>query len=103
MFPWNPAPPAAATPSPWVSARRACNKAQDGVITADVTLVERLGGLTLLHIKAEGGQDMTVQIEGSDATKIQEQVRLGVDKGACHLFDKNGQAFQQSARHPLAA
>ena len=79
------------------------HKAQDGVITADVTLVERLGGLTLLHIKAEGGQDMTVQIEGSDATKIQEQVRLGVDKGACHLFDKNGQAFQHSARHPLAA
>ena len=37
-----------------------------GTIPARVSLVERLGGLTLLHVIAEGDQEMTVQIEGSD-------------------------------------
>ena len=40
-----------------------------GPIAATVALVERLGGLTLLHVTAAGNQPMTVQIEGSDATR----------------------------------
>ena len=40
-----------------------------GPIAATVALVERLGGLTLLHITAAGNQPMIVQIEGSDATR----------------------------------
>jgi multiple sugar transport system ATP-binding protein len=74
-----------------------------GPIMATVSLVERLGGLTLLHIRAEGGQEMTVQIEGSDATRANEQIRLAVDASALHLFDKAGQAHQHLGRHPLAA
>ena len=35
-----------------------------GTIPAAVSLVERLGGLTLLHVKTDGDQEMTVQIEG---------------------------------------
>jgi multiple sugar transport system ATP-binding protein len=73
-----------------------------GPIVADVSLVERLGGLTLLHVKT-GEQDMTVQIEGSDATKAHDQIRLSADPALCHLFDKAGQALPHLERHPLAA
>jgi multiple sugar transport system ATP-binding protein len=75
----------------------------NGPITADVSLVERLGGLTLLHLKAPGGQDMTVQIEGSDPTRAHDRIRLSVDAAATHLFDKAGQALAHLGRHPLAA
>ena len=74
-----------------------------GPIAATVALVERLGGLTLLHVKADGNQEMTVQIEGSDPTRAHEQIRLAVDPAACHLFDKAGQALPHLVRHPLAA
>ena len=75
-----------------------------GPIAATVALVERLGGLTLLHITGRGNQPMTVQIEGSDADPSHTmQIRLAVDPAACHLFDKAGQALPQLVRHPLAA
>ena len=74
-----------------------------GPVTGEVTLVERLGGLTLLHVNAAGGHAMTVQIEGSDSTRAHEAVRLSIDTAACHLFDKGGQALSRLARHPLAA
>ena len=75
----------------------------DGAIAARVNLVERLGGLTLLHIKGEGDEEMTVQIEGSDPTRAHDQIRLAIDPGACHLFDRAGQALAHLDRHPLAA
>jgi multiple sugar transport system ATP-binding protein len=74
-----------------------------GAIPATVSLVERLGGLTLLHVKADGDQEMTVQIEGSDPVRSHEQVRLAVDPTACHIFDKAGQALPHLGRRPLAA
>jgi multiple sugar transport system ATP-binding protein len=75
----------------------------NGPIVATVALVERLGGLTLLHITGQGNQPMIVQIEGSDATRANDEIRLAVDPAACHLFDKAGQALPQLVRHPLAA
>jgi multiple sugar transport system ATP-binding protein len=74
-----------------------------GPIAARVSLVERLGGLTLLHIKAEGDEEMTVQIEGSDPTKAHDQIQLSIDIAGCHLFDKAGLALKRLDRHPLAA
>ena len=74
-----------------------------GPILVTVSLVERLGGLTLLHVKAAGDQDLTVQIEGSDPTRAHEQIRLTIDPAACHLFDKAGQALPRPARQTLAA
>jgi multiple sugar transport system ATP-binding protein len=73
-----------------------------GPISGTVALVERLGGLTLLHVMAEGDQPLTVQIEGSDSTRAHDQIRLAVDPAACHLFDTAGQALPQLARHRLA-
>jgi multiple sugar transport system ATP-binding protein len=74
----------------------------DGTIPATVSLVERLGGLTLLHVTADGDQAMTVQIEGSDPVRPHEQIRLAVNPTACHLFDQMGRAFSR-LDHPLAA
>jgi multiple sugar transport system ATP-binding protein len=74
-----------------------------GPIQAKVRLVERLGGLTLLHVAAEGQEDMTVQIDGDNATRMHQQIRLGFDPTACHLFDAQGQALPHLERHPLAA
>jgi multiple sugar transport system ATP-binding protein len=74
-----------------------------GPIAGTVALVERLGGLTLLHVTIESSEPMTVQIEGSDATRTHDQIRLAVNPAACHLFDKTGQALPQHVRHPLAA
>jgi multiple sugar transport system ATP-binding protein len=74
-----------------------------GMIPAAVSLVERLGGLTLLHVKTDGDQEMTVQIEGSAPVRAHDQISLAVDAAACHLFDKAGQALQHLDRHPLAA
>ena len=74
-----------------------------GPIAGTVALVERLGGLTLLHVDVEGSEQMTVQIEGSAAIRAHDRIRLAVDVAACHLFDAAGQALPQLARHPLAA
>ncbi len=74
-----------------------------GPVAGTVTLVERLGGLTLLHVMAEGGQALTVQIEGSNATQPHDPVRLAVDPAACHLFDPAGQALPQMSRQAMPA
>jgi multiple sugar transport system ATP-binding protein len=74
-----------------------------GPLAGTITLVERLGGLTLLHVAMDGNQQLTVQIEGSDPSRIHDQIHLAVDPAACHLFDSDGLALSQRARHPLAA
>ncbi|MEO8714107.1 MAG: TOBE domain-containing protein, partial [Acetobacteraceae bacterium] len=74
-----------------------------GPIAGEVKLVERLGGLTLLHVTAEGDHQITVQTEGTDSTRSHQAVHLSVDAAACHLFDTAGLALQHLARHPLAA
>ncbi len=66
-------------------------------------LVERLGGLTLLHVTLEGGQAVTVQLEGSNATRIHDRIPLSVEAAACHLFGADGEALAHLVRHPLAA
>ena len=75
-----------------------------GPLAGEVRLVERLGGLTLLHVERRGraGHD------GADRGQrrrpgAHDQIRLAVDPAACHLFDEAGQALPQLARHPLAA
>ncbi len=72
-----------------------------GAIAGDVRLVERLGGLTLLHVSAEGEGALTVQTDGGDPTLAHRPIRLAVDAAACHVFDAAGQALPQLSRHPL--
>ena len=72
----------------------------NGALTGEVRLVERLGGLTLLHIALTGGEDITVQIEGSDLTQAPQPIRLAFEPSGCHLFDAAGQSLTRLARLP---
>ncbi len=74
-----------------------------GPVTGEVMLVERLGSLTLLHMRAEGRDDVIVQAEGIVGAELHEQLRFSVDATACHLFDAEGQALPLLERHTLAA
>jgi multiple sugar transport system ATP-binding protein len=74
-----------------------------GPLGGEVRLVERLGGLTLLHTTLASGEPVVVQIEGSDPTPAHAAIRLGLDGAACHVFDAAGQALPALDRHPLAA
>jgi len=81
----------------------ALRPAPDGVLAGEVRLVERLGGLTLLHVALSGGEAVTVQIEGSDATRAHQPIRLAFDPAVSHLFDAAGMSMTRLARHPLAS
>ncbi|HYZ21913.1 MAG TPA: sn-glycerol-3-phosphate ABC transporter ATP-binding protein UgpC [Rhodopila sp.] len=74
-----------------------------GPVEGTVTLVERLGGLTLLHLSLADQQPLTVQIEGSNPARVQERLRFAVEPGACHVFDRAGLALPRAEPHPLAA
>lgn len=74
-----------------------------GPIEATVTIAERLGGLTLLHVSGAADGAMTVQLEGSDPTRAHDRIRLAIDTAACHLFDKAGLALPHLGRHTMAA
>ncbi len=75
----------------------------EGALGGEVRLVERLGGLTMLHVGLAGSETVTVQIEGSDDTRVHQPIRLAFDPAACHLFDSAGQSLTRLVRHPLAA
>jgi multiple sugar transport system ATP-binding protein len=81
----------------------ALRPASDGPLSGEVQIVERLGGLTLLHVVLPDNQAVIVQIEGSDPTRAHQPIRLAVDNEVCHVFDGTGQALQPLARHPLTS
>jgi multiple sugar transport system ATP-binding protein len=77
---------------------------QNGRLVGKVRIVERLGGLTLLHVawpdaNGPGEQTVIVQIEGSDATRPHEAIRLAVDADSGHLFNEAGEVFPRTTRH----
>ncbi len=77
--------------------------AADGPLAGEVHLVERLGGLTLLHVTLADGQPVVVQIEGSDPTPPHAPIRLAANGAACHVFDASGRTLPAVRRNPLAA
>ena len=74
-----------------------------GPIAGEIRLVERLGGLTLLHVGVQGSADLIVQIEGSCPAEIHQTIRLSVIGATCHLFDADGLSLSPSLRQTLAA
>ncbi len=74
----------------------------EGAIGGEVLVVERLGGVTYLHVKVEGGELLTVQTDGESAVRMHDRVRLAPLAEHCHLFDAKGFALERSSRHPLA-
>ncbi|MFC0407668.1 ABC transporter ATP-binding protein [Roseomonas elaeocarpi] len=74
-----------------------------GPLAGEVLLAERLGGLTLLHVRLSPTETVIVQLDGNDMTRPHEAVRLGVDPAGCHVFGKDGQAHAHLRQHLLVA
>jgi multiple sugar transport system ATP-binding protein len=64
-------------------------------VPGEVTLVERLGGETLVHIRldADGGSTAIAKLAGDTALRASAAVALSIDPAKCHLFDREGRAI----------
>ena len=64
-----------------------------GSSDAPITLVERLGSETLVYVKPEGAEQITVKLDGGSAVARGDLVGLQVDAAHCHLFGPDGSAI----------
>ena len=74
----------------------------DGQLSGEVLLVERLGGETFLHIELSGGGLIVVQADGDNPARTHDRIAIGVSGEDCHLFDQDGMSIPRAERHPLA-
>jgi multiple sugar transport system ATP-binding protein len=67
--------------------------AQHG-LPGEVTLVERLGGEALVHVRvgADPGTAVIAKVAGDTALRSDAAVALSIDAAKCHLFDREGKA-----------
>jgi len=72
-------------------------RAADGqaVLQGEIRIVERLGGLTLLHIGVGDGE-IVVQTDGNDLGEPHQPILLGIDPAGCHLFGADGLAIRRA-------
>jgi len=77
--------------------------AHDGILGGTVTLAERLGSLTILHVQGDDGTLLTVQADGSDMTETGQVVRMSAPSDVCHLFRADGRAVPHLGPHPMTA
>jgi multiple sugar transport system ATP-binding protein len=72
----------------------------EGEIAGEALVVERLGSLTLVHVRT--AQDtIVVQTDGEDATRPRELLHLSINAAACHVFAQDGLALPRLAPHHL--
>jgi multiple sugar transport system ATP-binding protein len=64
-------------------------------LAAEVTLVERLGGETLVHVRldTDSGSSAIAKLAGDTALRAGSAVVLSIDPAKCHLFDRDGRAI----------
>lgn len=74
-----------------------------GALRGIARLVERLGGLTPLHVDTVRKGDLVTQVEGSNPAAAHQAVQLSVGPAACHLFNEAGLAMPHLQQHSLAA
>ena len=64
-------------------------------LPATLVLVERLGGSTLLHVRADGsGKLLTVELAGTYRAAAGTKLSLKVSRDSLHVFDKDGRAIR---------
>lgn len=68
-----------------------------------VEVIERLGAITLVHVRMPDGEIIVVQTDGAVLTEVESRVSLTLPPQNCHLFAPDGLAFEACRRHPLAA
>jgi multiple sugar transport system ATP-binding protein len=66
---------------------------EGGETAGPVTVVERLGERTLVHVRLGDGTPVTAQDRGISAVEPGETVQLKFDSSALHLFDESGRAW----------
>ena len=66
--------------------------AEDGedALDATVTLVEVLGAETVLHARAVDGTNMVTVLSGQPKVRIDDRVRVALDRDQLHRFDAEG-------------
>ncbi len=74
----------------------ALRQAADGPFSGTALLVERLGGMTLVHVTLESGETLVAQADGNDPIRAHGSIRLAVDPSVCHLFGADGLALPQA-------
>ena len=57
-----------------------------------VFVVEKLGSGTFLYVEKDG-EPLVVQTEGDTNIKVGDKIKVGFNPEKCHLFDKEGKAF----------
>lgn len=77
--------------------------ASSGPNSGVVEAVERLGAITLVHVRMADGEIIVVQTDGAVLTDVEAHVSLTLPPQNCHLFAPDGLAFEACRRHPLAA
>ena len=70
-------------------------------VNGEVLVVERLGGLTYLYVKIEGGDTLVVQTDGDNSSQLRDLVPIHISGELCHLFDLQGEAVLKTRRHHL--
>lgn len=65
----------------------------EGHIAGQVTLVERLGTESQVHIILDNNQTFTVIARGTHPAAVGDRVYLKFPAQHCHVFDDDGQAY----------
>ena len=73
----------------------------EGGLPATVTVVERLGGETLLHAVIAGSETMVIKTGGDQPARLGETVTVAPSVVDCHLFDASGRALDKGRRGDL--
>ncbi|MBV9219958.1 MAG: sn-glycerol-3-phosphate ABC transporter ATP-binding protein UgpC [Methylobacteriaceae bacterium] len=74
----------------------------DGPIAGEITVVEHLGGETLVYVNVGEGPFITVKAGGDSAANVGARVRLSLKTDEANVFDTNGAAMVPKVRKPLA-
>jgi multiple sugar transport system ATP-binding protein len=72
--------------------------ASDDGLSAEVALVERLGGEALAHLRiGSDGHVLVAKLSGDTALAARDKVRLQIDAAHCHFFDSQGNVMRPPA------
>jgi multiple sugar transport system ATP-binding protein len=69
----------------------------DGEISGTVTLAEKLGAETMLHVDIGVGAPIIVKADGLTALKHGDPTRLKLKPAACHLFTTDGAVIRNGS------
>lgn len=66
---------------------------EQGQFQGQVLVAERLGSETYLHVQMEGGEMVTIEINGDSPARIHDRVAVQISGRDCHLFNSSGEAI----------